>query len=168
MHNKIWVPFPESIDPPCWNRSTDDHQGILRNWTGWQWHTLQTKGLDPFFPAKCKTLDTSQKFLDSASLCTNNYLRKEAGMNDTSPPPTQGICNVMECSMLQSIQNCAKCGCLYKARWSQEKILEVSRVLHLAVKTSSWDGVSFCWWEWDSSHVLQPLYRAMSVVDGTL
>ena len=35
-------------------------------------------------PASCKTLDTSPKFLDSASLCTNNYFKKEAGTNDAT------------------------------------------------------------------------------------
>ena len=35
--------------------------------------------------AKCKTLDTSNKLLESALLCTNNCLRKEVGKNDASP-----------------------------------------------------------------------------------
>ena len=45
--------------------------------------------------AKCKTLDTSKKFLNSALLCTNNHFREQVGAGDASPllsviiaPPT--------------------------------------------------------------------------------
>ena len=51
-------------------------------------------------PAKCKTLDASRKFLNSASLCTNNHFnRKQAGVGEPAPrllsviiaPPTSTL-----------------------------------------------------------------------------
>ena len=44
-----------------------------------------SKGAITFVAARCKFLDTSAIFSSSASLCTNNRLRKEVGMNDAIP-----------------------------------------------------------------------------------
>ncbi|EDR06371.1 uncharacterized protein LACBIDRAFT_328675 [Laccaria bicolor S238N-H82] len=63
---------------------------------------------------------TLQKLLNSASLCVNNHLRKEAGINDANPPPTQ-VYGVLHTPLeVIMIRTCAKCGCLHKARQRPE------------------------------------------------
>jgi hypothetical protein len=90
------------------------------------------------FTARCKTLDTSPKFLNSVSLCTNNHLRKEAGTNDASPPPT--LVYVMQWSAphpnrvyddteLRQVRLFVQCEA------ESRNFEEVSRVLHRAVIT---------------------------------